>query len=237
MRRQIAACLVLCSLMLSSCGGSPVNRLKQGVSAMSQQAMALALKRAMGVGIREVVQQLGQAGGYLDNPLVRLVVPPPFLLAADLLRIGGTLVQGDPVENGLNLAAQRAVPLAGPILLAALEQTSVPTMRELLNAGETAATSYLRERTEAKLIEAFQPVISATLVETGALAKYQQTLDAAQQLKEGTEQSGEQVADLPSLEQYAASKAIGGLFQMLGYEEQKIRQGPEFGDLGLGQRQ
>ncbi|BCR05880.1 hypothetical protein DESUT3_29490 [Desulfuromonas versatilis] len=234
MRRQITACLVLCSLMLSSCGGSPVDRLKNGVNALGEQATALGLKRAMGVGVREVVNRLGQVGGYLDNPLVRLVVPPPFLLAADLLRMGGTLVQKDPVEAGLNLAAERAAPLAGPILLAALEQTSVPTMRELLNAGETAATDYLRKQTEGKLVEVFQPAISATLAETGALEQYRKVMEGAKDLQPAEQPAEGTVAEpAVSLEQYATTQAIDGLFKLLGSEEQRIRQGPEFGDLGL----
>jgi hypothetical protein len=89
-----------------------------------------------------------------------------------------------------------------------------------LSGGDTAATDYLRATTGDTLTTAFRPVVSDSMKDAGVVQKYKQL--------QGAYQSVPFASSLPSvdIEQYVVSKALDGLFRVLGDEERKIRKDP-----------
>ena len=48
------------------------------MGALSTDLITKAFKQALKIGVNKAVDTLGQKGGFMDNPAVRIPLPPPF---------------------------------------------------------------------------------------------------------------------------------------------------------------
>jgi hypothetical protein len=227
--RALVACLLALSL-LTSCAANPMDRMKSNISRFAEDKfrdnLAGQLVKALGGGIRTVVSELARPGGYLDNPLVSILLPPPVSLALGLIRDLQAKPDANPLVVLMNRAAETAVPGAAPILLTALDQLSNIQARGLLDAGKTAGTDYLKTRTEAKLKDALAPAIMETLTKNNGLAQYAELLAALRAQQAVREPAaGEPTFDEPAtdLGEYVTQQTVNGIFKALGAQEERIR--------------
>jgi hypothetical protein len=126
----------------------------------------------------------------------------------------------------MNRAAETAVPGAGPILQAALDQLSIDEAKQLLEAGGSAATDHLKAQTAAQLREALAPAVLDSLSKNAGFKQYAELLDAMRAQKAVRPPTSEPTFDEPvsDLGDYVTQQTVEGIFKALGAEEQRIRE-------------
>jgi hypothetical protein len=227
MRRLSVALVAL--LLLNSCALPPVQdfpgRLLAAARAQAQSVLALKLQRHLGERIPQVINLLAQPGGYLNNPLVRILLPPPLGFALAVAMDLAAEPQTPPLQILLNHAAELAIPGAGPILTETLRQFPPEEVVQLLTAGETAATEALRQRSYQLVVNVVEAKVSSELAKSGAVRQYQelkQAYDAQQALLTPPLEAALENPQ-KALEQHVTTAAVDGLFRLLGEEEKALR--------------
>ncbi|TNE81661.1 MAG: DUF4197 family protein, partial [Gammaproteobacteria bacterium] len=99
----LAACL-----MLAACTSS-LEGLQQYAQDKLQQSVAAEFGRQLGRGINAVVTELGAEGGYLDDPLVRILLPPPLGMVIGVARDLHANPEAAALEILMNRAAEQAI--------------------------------------------------------------------------------------------------------------------------------
>ena len=177
------------------------------------------LREALTLGTNNVAGRLGRTDGYFGDPRVRIPLPSTYRdIQTNLARIGasGPL---DDLELRLNRAAEAAMPEARTLVVNAVRQITIEDALRILNGGDTAATDYLRARTETNLRAAFTPYARDALARSGAFTALETT--ASQYGFGGATQSLQ--ADLTS---HAVQFGLDGLFLYVAEEEKNIRENP-----------
>lgn len=236
--RRIAAFFLL-SVLVSACS-SVVDSVEHAAEAEFHKIVANQFSKRLLSGIDLVITQLSQKGGFLDDPLVRILLPPPLGLALGIARDLQENPEAALMETLLNQAAEHAIPVAGPILKDMVMNMDTPSLEQVFKAGDTATTDYLQEKGGEAVKQALLPVISEQLHLNGAIELYGKLLDAkqkadqlsatttaVQQKIETTESTVEAVESVSQeqLGQYVAEQAMFGLFKKVAAEELSVRRG------------
>ena len=234
--RRVAA-IVLILMGLSSCT-SFVDSAKQTTQVKFQQFLANQFGQQLEKGIDSVIEQLTMKGGYLDDPLVRILLPPPLGLIIGIARDLHTNPQATLLETLINQAAENTIPVAGPILKNIVTNMTTPTLENLMTAGNTAATDYLKERSGVLMQSVLLPVITEQLHANGAIELYGKLLEAKEiadqipvtqaddnPLSETFEDQAvtEEMVTPELLGHYVAEQAMSGLFKKVAAKELSIR--------------
>lgn len=192
----------------------------QTAAALSDEEIVRGLKEALAQGSRQAIERLGKAGGYLNDPNVRIPMPDNLQKVEKLLR---TLKQdkvADEFVASLNHAAENAVPEAAAIIGDSLAKMTLVDARGILKGPDDAATQYFRKTGEAQLRERFMPIVRQTTEQAGVTSAYKRLMQRAGPY---AQLMGSQAADLDG---YVTDKAMDGLFKMIAEEEKRIRQDP-----------
>lgn len=198
---------------------SGAKQLFSGSGKLSDADVVSGLKEALQVGVGNAVTEVGRVGGYLDNPEIRIPLPGSLEKSEKLLRLAGYGPQVDAFTQSMNRAAEKAAPQARDLFWQAIREMSIDDARQILGGGDTAATSYFKEKTSNRLREVFSPIIHESLAEVGATRYFQDLNARLQTIPFG----GSLGFDLDS---YVTSEALNGLFYVVGEEERKIRTNP-----------
>jgi hypothetical protein len=209
-----AACFTLLAMV-----GVASPAIAQGPSALSNADALGGIRDALATGAKAAVSQLGQSGGFLNNPKVRIGLPGVLEDAAPLLKATGQGKRLDALVLAMNQAAEQAVPLAADLLSKAIQNLGVDDARRILTGGETSVTDFFASATRAPLTEQFLPVVKRSTDQVQLADKYQSVASRAAKL--GLIKSED--ANLPG---YVTSRALAGLYLVIGEEERKIRQNP-----------
>jgi hypothetical protein len=239
MRRIVI--FIIISLILCSCT-SFVESTKQTAQFQMKYFLATRFSKQLGTGIDIVINQLAKKGGFLDDPLVRIMLPPPIGLAIGIARD----LQKDPkaalLEILINQAAENTIPVAGPILKKIITDMNTFSIEELLDSGDKAATEYLKEKGGAAINEVLLPAVTKELHLNGAIELYGKLLKARETAQEITseveevknkietsKQTASAIKDVTQEElgQYVAEQAMSGLFKKVADEELSIRRSME----------
>ncbi|MEM7410307.1 MAG: DUF4197 domain-containing protein [Myxococcota bacterium] len=186
---------------------------------LSESQIASGLKEALKVGTERTVTRTARQGGFLDNPLVRIVLPDELAEIADRLRsihLGGP---ADELEVAMNRAAERASAEAKTIFWDAVTSMTIQDAVRILNGPDDAATVYFRSRTEDALRSRFSPVVSAAMEQVGLYRAYDELVTRSRVLSLFADPTVE-------LNRYVTDEALDGLFTILREEEQRIRRDP-----------
>lgn len=182
------------------------------------------LKLALGKAAERVVGQLGQPGGFANDPRVRIGLPGPLGrldgLFSALDRAGVT----DGLSGKLNTAAEGAVGKALPLLKTAITRMTVTDALGIVTGGDTSATDYFRRTMGPDLQAQMSPVVARSLSGVKAF----QALDAF--TAKNSMIAGQFGAQ--DLTGYVTQKASDGVFLYLGEQEREIRRNP----LGTGSK-
>lgn len=226
--RRLSLALVA-TLLLNSCALPQVQelpgRMLAAARAQAEAVLALQLQRQLGERIPQVIQLLAQPGGFLNNPLVRILLPPPLSFAVNVALDLAAQPETPPLQILLNRAAELAIPGAGPILTETLRQFPPEEVLRLLRAGDTAATDSLRERSYQLVVNVVQSKVASELNQSGAVRQYQELKEAyvAQQALQPPDPQAAMDNPLEELEQHVTTAAVDGLFRLLGEEEKALR--------------
>lgn len=210
-RRQILRAL------LGSAGLGPAVVLP--VQAYTSTEASSGIRLALEQGASSAVELLGRPGGFLDNPRVRIPLPPGLEQAAGVLKLMGQQRRVDDLVTAMNRAAEAAVPQAKALLLDAVRSMSVEDAMAIVRGGETSVTEFFAGKTRQPLTERFLPIVSRATEKLSLAQQYNDFVAKAGSL-------GLVKAQDARLEQHVTAKAVDGLYVMIGEEERRIRKDP-----------
>jgi hypothetical protein len=193
-----------------------------GSGAAADDAKAVSgLKEALSVGTANAVRATSKVDGYFANQAIRILMPEKVRKVADVLGKVGYQKEVDDFVLSMNRAAEKAAPRAKKHFVQAIREMTFEDARKILGGGETAATDYFRDKTQKKLYDEFRPAVSASMDEVGVTRSYKKMVGkyAALPLVAGQPESVD-------LDHHVTTKALDGLFLVLGQEEKKIRTDP-----------
>lgn len=186
---------------------------------LSDKDASSGLRTALEKGALAAVALLGQPGGFLDNPKVRIPLPGYLEDAASLLRKFGQGQRVDELVTSMNRAAEAAVPMGKDLLVGAVKNMSVSDAKKILTGGDNSVTQFFAEKTRAPLGEKFLPVVTKATEKVGLADKYNRVAGKAAGL-------GLVKKEDANIQRYVTGKSLDGLYTIIGEEERKIRQDP-----------
>jgi hypothetical protein len=210
--RSVAAAGLLSTLVLGSA-------FALGLGDLTNKDAARGIKGVLSAGVASAVANLGAKDGFLNNPKVKIPLPPALDQLAKGLRIIGRGQDADELVAAMNRAAEQAVPEAKPLLLNAVRTMSVEDAKKILTGGDDSVTQFFKAKTTAPLAVKLLPIVKQATDRVGLAQKYNQF--AGQGVKLGLVKG-----DAANIEQYVTSKTLDGLYLMIGEEERSIRKNP-----------
>ncbi|MEL8054839.1 MAG: DUF4197 domain-containing protein [Pseudomonadota bacterium] len=229
MRAILAGALALC-LFPAGCETADLEQFGEvfgevvggtdGADGLSGSEVEAGLRQALTIGTERVAGQIGVTDGYWQDPQIRIPLPGRLGEAQEQLGRFGLSGPLDDLQLRMNRAAEDAVPAGKRIVIDAVQSITIQDAFSILNGGDSAATDFLRGRTEASLRTTFTPFVEDALQSSGAY----QTLDSvtsSQPLLQAY--AGNFKSDLTT---HAVNFGLNGLFNYLAVEEKKIRDNP-----------
>jgi hypothetical protein len=186
---------------------------------LTNQDATRGIKGALGKGAATAIAKLGVPGGFLDNPKVKIPLPPALDEAAKVMRMMGRGKDADDLIVAMNTAAEQAVPQAKELLVNAVKTMSLNDAKGILTGGDNSVTDFFKARTQGPLAAKFLPIVKQETDRVGLARKYDDI--AGQGAKIGLIKG-----DAANIDQYVTDKALDGLYLMIGEEERAIRQNP-----------
>jgi len=187
---------------------------------LSDEKIGSGLKEALKIGTENTVNLTGKTDGYFLNQAIKILMPEKLRTVEKGLRAVGYGPQVDEFVLSMNRAAERAAPAAKQIFWDALEQMTFEDARKILSGNETAATDYFKGKTTDKLTAAFRPVVDRSMNEVGVTRQYNELVGKYESIPFVKKETFD-------LDHYVVTKALDGLFHVLGEEEKKIRTNPQ----------
>ncbi|MHC8403924.1 DUF4197 domain-containing protein [Pseudomonas sp. TMB3-21] len=186
---------------------------------LSQKDATGGLKDALTQSAQLAVKQLGAPGGFSNNPEVKIELPGKLGKVASKMKAFGMGAQVDQLETSMNKAAEAAVIQAQPILVDAVKKMTVEDAKGILSGGNDSATQYLSQTSREQIRLKFLPIVKKATDQVGLARQYNSF--AGQAAAFG-------VVDTKSanIEGYVTEQALNGLFEMIGKQEETIRQNP-----------
>lgn len=190
-----------------------------GLDSLTGSQATTGLRQALDQGARAAVTQLGQSGGFLNNPKVRIPLPGVLEKAKPVLAMLGRGKDMEQLETAMNRAAEAAVPEARTLLVDAVKQMSVDDAKTILTGGDDSVTRYFESKTREALTGRFLPVVTAQTNRLSLAKQYNKLADKASA-------SGLLEGDEASVERYVTARALDGLYLTIAEQERAIRQNP-----------
>lgn len=197
--------------------GNPDGTTQGGLSSFEIDA---GLRQALEIGADRVAAQIGVKDGFWKDP--RIQIPLPGRLGEVQQQLSGLGLSGplDDLQLRMNRAAEQAVPAGKRIVVDAVKSITIEDAIGLLRGGDSAATDFLRRKTETNLRSTFAPYVETALSSSGAY----QTLDnVTSSVPMLATISTDYKSDLTN---HAVQFGLDGLFNYLAVEEKKIRDNP-----------
>jgi hypothetical protein len=189
------------------------------VRGLDDSTIASGLKEALSIGTKNAVGLVSQLNGYFGNDVIKILLPDKVQQAAEFLGKLGYQKQVDEFIQSMNRAAEKAAPKAASHFADAIRGMSFEDARKILAGNDRAATDYFHSRTSAQLYDAFKPTISESMSQAGVTRSYQAMIGKIPVLSLVKPESVD-------LDHHVTTKALEGLFHMVGEEEAKIRANP-----------
>ena len=187
--------------------------------ALSQQDALGGLKATLDKGSLAAIAKLGVENGFLNNPKVKIPLPPALQKVESGLRLLGMKDKADQLVTTMNRAAEQAAPLAKPLLQNAIKYMTVSDAKNILAGGDSSVTDFFRGKTQDSLSKQFLPIVKKQTDKVGLAQQYNHLSEQGGKL--GLVKSNE-----TSIESYVTQKALQGLYSLIAEEERAIRQNP-----------
>lgn len=201
---------------------NPLDLLKKVVPSsgkgLNSETIAAGLKEALQKGVDTGTKKLSAVDGFFKDAAIKILLPPEARNVEKTLRNFGLGKLVDDAILTMNRSAEDAAKSAAPIFLSAIQQMTINDALGILQGGDTAATAYLRTKTNDSLTAAFRPVIEQSLQKTDATKYWNKAIT--------TYNTFTMNKINPDLAGYVTDKALYGIFHEIGKEEQLIRKDP-----------
>lgn len=195
---------------------------------LSQDEAASGLKEALIKGVGVGTNQLRKEGGFSQNAIYKILLPPEIQCLESKIR-GNALLNAaigkelDKTISAMNQGAEMATEKAFPIFKTAVQNMSFGDALRILTGGNGAATQYLKTNTTNELTAAFLPEIK-TALETVAI--YQYWTPIVNTINRNKKTLGLTQDVQPNLENYVTEKALFALFSEIEIQENALRKDP-----------
>jgi len=186
---------------------------------LSDVKIGSGLKEALKIGTQNAVNLTGRLDGYFMNQAIKILMPEKLQTMEKGLRAVGFGPQVDEFILSMNRAAERAAPAAKSIFWDAIGEMTFEDARKILGGANTAATDYFKAKTTDKLTVAFKPAVDQAMNEVGVTRQYKELVGQFQSIPFMKSESLD-------IDHYVVTKALDGLFYVVGEEEKKIRTNP-----------
>ena len=220
MRTRMVVSLIAMALFVSPASAQVEQLLKGlGGSGLTDGKASAGLKEALEVATQKAVSLTGRTNGYFGDAAIKILMPAKLQSMEQGLRAVGYGPQIDEFVLSMNRAAEQAAPAAKQIFGNAITNMSFDDAKKILTGGNTAATDYFKAKTTNQLAAAFKPVIDKSMGEVGVTKQYQALVGKFETIPFIKTQSFD-------LDNYVTSKALDGLFHVVGEQETMIRSNP-----------
>ncbi len=217
---------VFAALSVFSC--EQVDDLTKNTGLTNEEVVA-GLKEALNVGTDTSVKRLNRVDAYFKNELIKILLPQEAKnIVAEVEDLAKNPLYAVPaqwvldeaakLELQLNRAAEDAAVKAKPIFWNAIKNITIADGMAILNGDSVAATRYLQQNTQNALVDAYRPPVDSVLEKNGAKSTWADVVSGYNTL------TGKNVET--DLTTYTTSKALDGLFYVVGQEEARIRRDP-----------
>jgi hypothetical protein len=216
--------IVLVILLTALPASAQLDRLFKGIGLGGQKGLSDAkigegLKEALKVGTENTVTFTGKTDGFFLNQAIKILMPEKLRTLEKGLRTVGYGPKVDEFVLSMNRAAEKAAPFAKQIFWDAVGELTFEDVRKIFSGHETAATEYFQGKTTDKLTVVFKPIVDRAMNEVGVTRQYKDLVGRYEAIPFVKKESFD-------IDQYVVTKALGGLFHVLGEEEKKIRTNP-----------
>ncbi len=212
----------------SVCFAGPLDDIVKGIKkapslaggGSDEATTASGLKEALSIGTGNAVTSVSKLDGYFSNEMIKILLPKNIQTAANVLSKLGYQKQVDAFILSMNRAAENAAPKARKFFVDAVKEMTFDDAVKILQGSNTAATEYFKSKTFDKIYGEFKPSVSASMNKVGVTRSYKEmTVKYTSSVPFGNMESVD-------LDHYVTTKALDGLFYMVGEEEKKIRTNP-----------
>ena len=212
--------LLSCVLLVGLGSCDVLSNLPQTTTTVTQAEAAQAIREALDQGTGKGIGFLNKPDGFFGNEAYKLFLPPDARRIESTLRQVGFTSLVDKTIIQINRAAEDAVGFARPVFLEAIKEMTIADAITIVKGPRDAATQYFRDKTTAKLVAAFMPVIKASLDKFEATKYYSDLINTYNSFPTTINKIN---PDLPS---YVTEKAVTALFDQVAQEEVNIRNNP-----------
>lgn len=220
--------------------------LEEASTGLTDSEIVEGLKEALDLGLENSITSASSLDGYLGNELIKVLLPDEVVDFQNQIEdntilstayAAYILIENDnndlfsDLVTAMNRGAEQAATKASPIFKDAILEMTFDDAKGILEGGnDQAATEFFQTNTSDALVTAFSPDVKEALDDTNASALYETIVGFLNYeiIFVGSVSSvlGTN-PDLPAtLEEYATTKAVDGLFVLVGQEEEKIREDP-----------
>jgi Protein of unknown function (DUF4197)/Prokaryotic membrane lipoprotein lipid attachment site len=203
------------AFLLSGC--DVLQNLPTGAGAVTEAEAAQGIKEALGQGLANAVLKLNKEDGFFKDALYKVLLPPDAKKIENTLRTVGMGNLVDKAILQINRGAEDAAGYAKPIFVDAIKSMTLQDAIGLVKNGDTSATHFFREKTTAKLMAAFLPVIKSSLDRVNATKYYGDIVNTYNSFPTTFTKIN------PDLASYVTGKATEALFDLVAKEEVNIR--------------
>ncbi|SEA60189.1 Protein of unknown function [Arachidicoccus rhizosphaerae] len=221
MKKTIMVLSLAIGMTAMSCGDiNQISSSLPGVSAVTGNTQNTAIKDLLTNAVVAGIGNLGTSGGFLNNSLYKILLPPEAQQVASTLTTLGLGSVVNKAVTQINTSAEGAVGLAKPIFVSAIKSMSITDAANLITGGDNAITNYFKTKTTSQLMEAFTPVIKNSLDKNDATKYYTQIADTYNKVPLVKNKLN------PDLTNYVATKAVDAMFNQMQTAEKDIRHDP-----------
>ena len=195
------------------------NLVNESSSGLSSQDIANGLKEALTIGAEKGCVNLSKSDGFFKNAALKILMPPEAQKIESTIRGLGMNQLADDFILSMNRAAEDACNTAAPIFVKAIKEMSITDGINILKGNETAATTYLKSKTEMDLKASFSPIIKTSLDKVDATKYWEKIINTYNAIPLTKKMN-------PDLTAYVTDKSMNGIYSEIASQEKEIRANP-----------
>ena len=187
---------------------------------LSTEDIANGLKEALTNGAEKGCTNLSKPDAFLKNAALKILMPPEARKIETTLRGIGLNQLADDFILSMNRAAEDACKTATPIFVKAIKEMTITDGINILKGSDSAATIYLKTKTQDDLTASFKPVIKNSLEKVDATKYWEKIINAYNAIPFVSKKVN------PDLVSYVTEKSMKGIYNEIAAQEKEIRANP-----------
>jgi hypothetical protein len=187
---------------------------------LNQEDIANGLKEALTVGTEKGCVKLSKPDAFFKNAALKILMPPEAQKMENTIRKLGLNNLADDFILSMNRAAEDACKTASPIFLKAIKEMTITDGITILRGDDTAATYYLKSKTQNDLKASFSPIIKNSLDKVEATKNWEKIITVYNKIPLVNKKIN------PDLTAYVAEKSMSGIYTEIASQEKEIRSNP-----------